>query len=203
MNARFAYVYAERYINTRGGFSKDNNWQVTSHIPRTPPSDLTFSFHSHLSEVVMNSLPQELFREILSYLLLDDKKSLRNCSLVVKSWVNISQEFLFKSIETGSGQLKSWLDRISISQRKVVLLGYVRRLTFEREELGQMDETLRDHFRFLKLKHLTMLSTYVTRMRPDMEVFSAFKGTLLSITISECYASKSGLIPLINYFPKL
>ena len=47
-------------------------------------------------------LPQELLDEILSYLPLDDEwdeQSLRNCSLVAKSWVDPMRRRPFKTVE--------------------------------------------------------------------------------------------------------
>ena len=74
------------------------------------------------------SFPQELIEEILSYLSSRDKRSLRNCSLVAKSWINPSRRRLFKTVVIGTRDLQSWLDKISPSNTE--LLCHVRSFCF-------------------------------------------------------------------------
>jgi len=77
------------------------------------------------------SLPQELIEEILSYLRSRDKRdqqSLRNCSLVAKSWINPSRRRLFKTVVIRKRDRQSWLDKISPSNTE--LLRHLRSLCF-------------------------------------------------------------------------
>ena len=49
-------------------------------------------------------LPQELIDEIIDHIdPCDDKRSLRNCSLVARSWRFASQKSLFKVVEISEG----------------------------------------------------------------------------------------------------
>jgi len=66
----------------------------------------------YLFQLGMN-LPYELFDEILSYIPLDDKRSLQNCSLVAKSWVNPSRRRLFEMVHIRAKTLLAWQTNIT------------------------------------------------------------------------------------------
>lgn len=155
----------------------------------------------------MNSLPQELFHQIISYLPPDDKESLRSCSLVTKSWTYTSRKRLFEFVGTRPGNLRPWLD--GISQENVELLGHVRQLTCSQEELSTVwpmvpaNNTLRHNLRSLcDLRHFT-LSCVPVLLPSRIEVLSVLGLTLSSVTLSHCMVSKSALVALFNILPGL
>ena len=147
----------------------------------------------------MNSLPQEIFYQITSYLSLDDKKSLRNCSLVARSWRRASQRRLFESVKIPLGNLGSWLRGGVFG-----FSGYTRQLTCYKEKGATpwpTEESLGKRSDF-KLEHLTLCSAYVLSL-DRINLFSVFKQSLSGITLSKCDVKKSVLVSLIEYFPRL
>ena len=147
----------------------------------------------------MNSLPQEIFYQIISYLSLDDKESLRNCSLVARSWRRASQRRLFESAKIPLGNLGSWL-RGSVYG----LSRYTRQLTCYKEKVvtpWPTEESLGILSEF-QLEHLTLCSAIVL-FPLQIDSFSVFKQSLSSMTLSGCDVKKSVLVSLIEYFPKL
>jgi len=74
-------------------------------------------------------LPQELIDEIIDNIPPNDRKSLRSCSLVAKSWVYPSRRRIFRSVDiSGAACLGSWLDKIPPTN--IEILQHVHSLTY-------------------------------------------------------------------------
>jgi len=160
-------------------------------------------------------LPQELLDEILDYLPSDGRqgrRSLRNYSLVAKSWVNPSQRRLFKTVEIWEKDLQSWLD--SIPPANEWLLQHVRSLSYiadagaRRNSFpapGYRIDVLRDYLpSFQQLRHLSLSSMHLPSDIPHrVEIFSAFRHTLLRLSFYYCRTTFAALVALINYFPNV
>ena len=160
------------------------------------------------------SLSHELFEAILGFLSLDDKQgqqSLRNCSLVAKSWVNPSRRYLFKTVEIQETTCKSWLDTISPVNDE--LLQHVRSLSYIADNTAWRHNLRSDHCAnvlrdylpsFHKLQHLSLSSMHIrSGVSRHIEVFSAFRHTLSQLTLKYCNVTISALVALINYFSSL
>lgn len=171
------------------------------------------------------SLPQELLDEILSYLPPDSEqgdRSLRNCSLVAKSWINPSRRQLFKTVEIREAALQSWLDGIPPVNGE--LLQHVRSLSYITDTRTRRNllfglqgdqqctpqseyriHVLQDYFPSLhQLRHLSLSSMHLL---PDasqqVETFSPFRHTLSRLTLNCCALTITGLVTLMNYFPEI
>jgi hypothetical protein len=151
----------------------------------------------------MNSLPYELFVTIIEHLALDEKESLKNCSLVTKSWTYPCQKHLFESILCRSRKgLELWLD--VVSGKGARLLKHVRKLTCKFQEFGTFFDS-----RFLlpeleQLRHFEFTMGVIWLAPRDVEVFFAsFKHSLSAITLAMCGISKATLVTLIQHFPRL
>lgn len=73
----------------------------------------------------------------------------------------------------------------------------VHHLICDARHLGSLGGRLQS---FKRLTHLELIDYTIPE---EMGVFSAFKDTLSSITLEWCIMSKSSLVSLIEYFPKL
>ena len=69
----------------------------------------------------------ELLDEILNYLPPDDE-SLKNCSLVAKSWLRLSRQRLFENDFIQDAECQSWVDNIPPTNTE--LLQHVRSFCF-------------------------------------------------------------------------
>ena len=189
--------------------------QLVSSITHAQTAALTFSIYDHFSlffffEAAMNSIPLELFYEIIGYI--DDKESLENCSLVAKSWEDPSRKRLFKYIQTPPGSLETWLERIS-QGRNGTLLEHVYRLTCNDEfswtllypDQPESHDAFRGHYRSLRrLRHLKLCTADIdTSLQVTESVFSVFRNTLSCITLLSCGVSKSLIPTLVNCLPNL
>jgi hypothetical protein len=150
-------------------------------------------------------LPQELVDEIIDHLPPDDKKSLRNSSLVAKSWTRPSQKRLFEDICIDQHNLKSWLE--NIPPTNIILLEHVRKLSYSEFTTGEIPPTrcaLRDYLPSLRqLRYLNLTCARIPSCLEYVGPFSAFQHTLSTISLVHCKTTKGGLITLINYFPNL
>ncbi|KAF9647248.1 hypothetical protein BDM02DRAFT_3117389 [Thelephora ganbajun] len=160
------------------------------------------------------NLPQELLDEILSHLPLDykeDQQSLRNHSLVAKSWVNPTRRRLFRTIEIREMTLQSWLDIIPPANEE--LLQHVRSLFYIVNTAAQWTlqqpeyhvDVLRDYLPSLhQLRHLSLSSMHISSdIAQQVDIFSAFQHTLSRLSLDYCNITISALITLINHFPSL
>ena len=153
----------------------------------------------------MINLPLELVDEIIGHLTKDDKQSLRNCSLVAKSWIGPSQKRLFNRVDIDRSNLQSWLD--TVSPANAVLLGHVRRLwcgEYPKGEIEPVHRALRDYFpSFRQLSHFTLFYAHVSLRSLRIELFSAFQHSLSTISLMGCSITKHAFVTFINYFPNL
>ena len=161
------------------------------------------------------SLPRELLDEILSHLHPDDKhnerRTLRNCSLVAESWVHPARRRLFKTVEIREKNLQSWLD--SIPPANEGLLQHVRSLSYVTDAtLLQATPAARSTYCALQdyllslpqLQHLSLSSMDIpSDISRQIEIFSAFRYTLLRLSLCCCTVTISALVTLLNYFPSL
>ena len=184
------------------------------------PQELTHEIYNHLRlpdqaphrnrwpVTKSPALPQELLDEIVSFLHQDDKESLRNCSLVARSWVYASQKGLFEYVKTHTRELGSWLH--GVSQKNPEILRHVLHLNCENEDFGLVwpNGSARDTIRgclgsLRRLRRFDWYSTEIILSPQEIELFSAFKHTLSYIGLWYCSISRNMLVHLINYFPNL
>ena len=153
-------------------------------------------------------LPQELIDEIIDQIPLTDQQSLRNCSLVAKSWVHSSRRRIFRTVDVaGATDLRLWLDKISPAN--VEILQHVRSLTcFIADTPGipyQSANLLRDYSP--SFRHLERL-TFQARFLPSLAqigtlTYPAFQHTVSHLCLQCCGLEASRLVTLVNYFPNL
>ena len=161
------------------------------------------------------SLPRELVEEILSHLQVHGKRgqqSLRNCSLVAKSWINPSRRRLFETVVIRTRDRQSWLDKISPSNTE--LLRHVRSFCFSGsapqegpDSLAQFTdiEDLYVYFpSFSRLHTIGLSETHVSSKVPEqIEMFSSCQQVLSSLTLATVSLPWRSFIALIDYFPNL
>jgi len=153
-------------------------------------------------------LPQELLDKILSHLPPydeRDERTLRNCCLVAKSWVHPARRLLFETVELQEKNLQSWLDSIPTTNEG--LLQHVRSLSCI-TNIGNLEyriDMIQDYFPSLcQLRHLSLSSVHLPLdFSQQVEVFSAFKYTLLRLSLNYCEVTISALVTLISCFPNL
>jgi len=149
-------------------------------------------------------LPHEILDEIFSYLPLDDnqdQRSLRDCSLVAKSWTSACRRRLFETVEIREKALLSWWYNILPTNHG--LLRHVRSLSYITDgHPGYRVDLLRDYLpSFYQLQHLSLSCMHVSSR--DVEIFSAFRHTLSRLSFAHSSVTVGALVTLINYFPSL
>jgi len=156
------------------------------------------------------NLPQELIEEILSYLSSRDKQdqqSLRNCSLVAKSWINPSRRRLFETVVIRTRDRQPWLDKISPSN--IELLRHVRSFCFasaDRQELVPPSKhtDIEDFYvyfpSFHRLHTIKLLEAHISER---IEMFLPSQRTLSSLILVAVSFPWHSFIALIDYFPNL
>ena len=155
------------------------------------------------------SLPPELIDEIIQHLPLDKPQTLRNCSLVAKSWVYRSQKRLFQTVSISKSTRSSWVDRISPANLE--LLHHVRSLTYTIDPTARLRfpahhiDSLDDYLpSFHNLESLVLSSMDLQSDIPQqVENFAAFRLTLSSLSLWDCYLSPCALITIVNCFPDI
>ena len=157
--------------------------------------------------------PQELIEEIISYLSFHDKedqRSLRNCSLVAKSWIYPSRKRIFESITITGANRQSWLDRISPSNTE--LLQHVR--TFHLSICVPLERTIHGHPEiediyvyfpsFHRLHTINLTDTRIFYDTPEeVQMLSSCQQTLTSLALCSVSFRWRTFIALIDYFPNL
>ena len=146
---------------------------------------------------------------IIGYLPSNDQ-SLRNCSLVAKSWTYPSQRRLFDTVNfifASDPDFKLW--RADISPTNTELLQHVRSLYpvtwtahHPRREPVDLVEFFRD-FSFPQLRNLYLCFEYLPEWLPRTGAFSVFQRTLEHLFLFECTIGIDVLASLINCFPNL
>ena len=171
----------------------------------------------HLSQLGMSFIPQELIDEIIGHVLScncdeQNQQSLRNCSLVAKSWTHPSRRRLFAIVEIRKTTFQSWLDTITPANTEV--LRHVRSLSYittaapgscHREPEHRVD-VLRDYLpSFHRLQHLSLSSMHIpsSDISQQIEIFSAFRHSLSRLSLQYCTVTINALVALINFFPGL
>ncbi|KAF9648089.1 hypothetical protein BDM02DRAFT_3269711 [Thelephora ganbajun] len=147
-------------------------------------------------------LPEELLDEIFGRLPPNDRRSLQNCSLVSKSWLQPGRRLLFAHVVVKSATYRSWLD--NISPTNTGLLCHARSLTYIFGD-GCGISLLRDYLpSFFQLQQLAFSVTDIESTICDhLEWFSAFRHTLSSLSLSQVSITWSAFIVLVGYFPNL
>ena len=153
-------------------------------------------------------LPPELIDEIISHIPPHDVKSLRNCSLVAKTWVFPSQRRIFEIVKIDKRvHLKSWLG--SISPENIEVLQHVRTLHYnyqvakENLNLPNGSDIIRRYLpSFCKLGRLTLVLGHFTSPT-QIGAFSAFQQTLSYLCLWSCSVTISTLATFVNCFPNL
>jgi len=151
-------------------------------------------------------LPPELLDEIISYIPPDDHQSLRNCSLVAKSWIYPSRRRIFKTViiwrET---RLKSWLD--VISPANVEVSQHIRSLTCK---IANPPDSSRPSIKLLndylpsfgQLEHLIFFLGFLPPLT-RIGACSAFQHTLSHLSLRCCKVTVNGVVTFVNYFHNL
>ena len=159
--------------------------------------------------------PQELVDEILNHLPSDDKqdkRTLRNCSLVAKSWVSPSRRHLFESVLINKANRQLWLD--GISPANVELLWHVRSLDCSGTDPQQViappptHADIGDLYVYLpSFRRLQTITLFHISVAPDlserMEMFSSCQSVLSSLILCAISLPWRSFIALIDYFPNL
>ena len=179
-----------------------------SRLATTPPIRRPIAHHP---SQLWTSLPPELLDKILSYLPSDGQQSLRNCSLVAKSWLSPCRRHLFKAVYIRTTTLKSWRDNIPPTNDG--LLQHVRTLGYISDnrcmQRGCWPEIYVnvpwDYFPSLRqLQHLYLGSVRLpSSIYWATWMFSAFRHTLSQLTLGSCDITTCAFVTLINYFPNL
>ena len=161
----------------------------------------------HSSKPTMD-LPQEIIDEILGYLPSNDRRPLKNCSLVSKSWLRSSQRYLFAHVALDGVNYRSWLSKILPTNTG--LLRNVRSLTYFLRRNGDYD--LPSHIlapreylpSFSKLQALTLFNVDIkSAVIDNLEIFSAFQQTLVSLRLIQVSVTWSAFVGFIGCFPHL
>ena len=153
-------------------------------------------------------LPQELLDDILSRIPPHDIESLKNCSLVSKSWVEPSRRVLFANVYIPLHAYESWKDTISPSN---TLLHHARSLEYfyisaQYTPYRQHSfYVLRDYLpSFPQLRTLKLHSINIEPSISDnLELLSAFQHTLASLSLTSVSVAWSSFVVLVGYFPNL
>ena len=164
-----------------------------------PTADTRFSMH----------LPEELLDEIFSHVALEDRRTLRNCSLVSKSWLNPSRRLLFSSISIDiASTYRLWLK--NIAPTNVELLRCIRSLEYSAQKIGTSYPgigvyALRDYFPSLsQLKRLAFRNMAIEPTIPDnLGMFSAFQHSISSLTLARGSINWSTFVTVVGHFSHL
>ena len=146
------------------------------------------------------NLPQELLDEIISQIPLGDENSLRNCSLVAKSWIYPSRRRIFEVIDIWrNADLKLWMD--VIQPTNIGILQHVRSIRCLPPDSPRPSAFLRDYSpSFRQLERLTFFSGFLPSLT-QIGTCSAFQHTLSYLRLWLCTVTASAVVTLVNYFP--
>jgi len=152
-------------------------------------------------------LPPELVDEIISHVAPDDMESLRNCSLVAKTWVYPSRRRLFETVNTCQAvHLELWLG--SISPTNISVLQHVRflccRISNPPTPCGMMDPAdLPGDYSpsFRRLERLTLtVGSFVSLTQIGTP---GFRYSLSYLCLWYCRVKVSAIVACVDYFPNL
>jgi hypothetical protein len=143
-------------------------------------------------------LPPELIDEVLIHLR-HDKKTLRNCSLVAKSWTYPSQKYLYTRIRVAPSTYQKW--RGIASPTSVELLRHVHSLSCHK--FLSLHVLQRDYLKsFHGLQNLTLEQVHNVGL-DTVESFLAFQNTLSSLSLFHVCFTLDAFIKLLGYFPNV
>ena len=159
------------------------------------------------------NIPPELIDEIVRNLAFDIR-SLRSCSLIVRSWAYSSRKWLFKDVLVSRKTHQLWLDRIAPTN--VELLRNIQTFTYLFDTISMWHGTKP----CLTPYHIGSLCSYLPSFRclerlrlhymllgPEVPqqigLFSAVQQSLSSLYLSDCLVTSNALITLVNYLPLL
>ena len=155
----------------------------------------------------MENLPPELLDKIIGYLP-QDKRFLRNYSLVARSWTYPCQTRLLGTIEK-LFESTLWRRLDKASPGNVEVLRCVRSLSLYVDvSLRERPEALA-HFHynefplFPRLKRMALHYWGRPSVSPQLGVVLAPQNTLECLSLRECRITISALVALINHFPNL
>ena len=154
--------------------------------------------HRHRRAEVRMTLPPELIDEILTDLR-DDKPTLRNCSLIAKSWVYPSQKLLYAHVHLTPETHRIWQENSSPTSAE--LLQHVR--TLKCHNFHSLEPSHGDYFGSLHcLERLAFCE--LVPVEPNItNLFSAFQTTLLSLSLSHVFLTWAAFTTVVDYFPNL
>ena len=142
--------------------------------------------------------PPELVDEILAHLR-HNRKTLRHCSLVAKSWAYSCQKLLYTRIYITPLAYDIW--RGIASPTSAELYRHVRSLTIR--QTWALPDSYEDYLKsFYRLQHLTLVEVIDINL-DIVNLFLPFQNTLSSLSL--CYVSltSDAFIKLLGYFPNL
>jgi len=151
-------------------------------------------------------LPQELIDEIISHIPPGDWESLRNCSLVAKSWVHPTRRHVFKDVDiSATGLLKLWSNKIP--PMNIGILRHVRSLQYQItkpfDSPHLSPDFLHDYLpSFSQLERLTLFSGPLPSLT-WIATSPAFRHTLSYLQLQGCNVTANALVTFVNYFPNL
>lgn len=162
------------------------------------------------------TLPPEILDKILEYVLTDGaegRPTLIACALVATWWTGPSQRRLFSSVSIYHRNYRRWMDGVVLSGSKTHLLGYVRSLehslTPNTKNMYQMRDLQKDSGEYLSALH-NIHSLTLLRVRIEViggegfhTCFSAFRETLIDLTLQTVVTSFSAFVTLVSYFPNI
>ena len=161
---------------------------------------------------VFATIPREIFDQILEQIPTDTgegRQTLTACALVATWWTESSQRHLFSSVDVDQDNYEQWMNGVSLSRSKALLLGYVHSLGYYRdigdqmrgipEEFGKCLPALRNlHSLTLSNIEAEHLSRENLRAR-----FSAFRVTLTYLSLDNFTTLFRALVNLVDYFPNI
>ena len=183
-------------FNTRGFDTQGFNTQASNtQISNTPSTDL----------------PPEIFDEILKHVPAErgNRQTLIACALVAARWTGPSQRRLFSSVEIYGSNYHRWMYGFLPSGSKDRLLGHVRSLRCARRVGYRMRDLPRDFGEYLSaLPNLRSLALCYMKVEhfsgEEFHVcFSAFRGTLTSLSLDSVTAPLNTFVTLLGYFPNI
>ena len=153
-------------------------------------------------------LLQELLEEVLNHLPQDGGRSLKNCSLVSKSWLDPSRRLLFANVAIEVETCQRFLNTISPTNTE--LLRHIHSLTYFAGWNGRHNPryrvcTLQVYLPSLRqLRTLALHHMEIEPIIPErLDLFSAFQHTLSTLSFMESSITWRTFASLVGYFPNL
>ena len=160
------------------------------------------------------TLPPEILDKILEYVPTDreGRPTLMACSLVATWWTGPSQRCLFSSVSIHEGNYHEWMSGVVRSESKALLLGYVRSLWYDHCRATKINrqkhDLAQDSGEYLSALHrvrsLALCNIRAEHISEEFPAcFSAFRGTLTSLSFTDFPTSFSAFVTLVDYFPNI